>query len=113
MDKSFDLKTGKDTYEVGNLNYVITSPSRKYRLNKIFEGQECFNHFIQENENGSYKKILELNEPFEKETGKWLCVTEQEFWADDNTLYFGLVTKYKEDGNEHEFYKVNITKDNK
>ncbi len=111
-DRSFNLKTGEETYDVGNLNYVTTSPSGKYRLNKIFEGQECFNHFIQEKGNNSYKKILELNELFEKKTGKWLCVIEKEFWTDDHTLYFGLVTQYKDGGNEYEFYKVMITDNN-
>lgn len=107
-DRSFNLKTGEDTYEVGNLNHVTTSPTGKYRLNKIFEGQECFDHFIQEHQNGNYKKILELNEIFEKNTGKWLCVIAKEFWIDDYTLYFGLVTQYKEEYNEYEFYKVKI-----
>lgn len=107
-DRSFDLKTGRDTYEVGNLNYITTSLTGKYRLNKIFEGQECFNHFIQMKEKGKYQKVLDLNEIFKKKTGKWLCVIEKEFWTDDHTLYFGLVTQYKEEGNEYEFYKIKI-----
>ena len=109
MDVSFDLSTGQTTYEVGNLNFVTISPSGKYRLNKIFEGQECYSHFIQVSNNGKFKKIAELNDFFEKKTGKWLCVIEQEFWSDDSTLYFGLLTAYKEEGNEYEFYRVNMT----
>lgn len=112
MDVSFDLTTGQTTYEIGNPNLVTTSPSGKYRWNKIYEGQECFHHFIQEKKNGSFKKIAELNDSFEKKTGKWLCVVEQEFWPDDHTLFFGLVTKYKEGGNEYEFYSVKITDGN-
>lgn len=113
MDVSFDLATGQTTYEIGNLNYVTTSPSGKYRLNKVFEGQECYSHFIQVRNNGKFKKIAELNDFFEKKTGKWLCVIEQEFWSDDSTLYFGLLTEYKEEGNEYEFYKVNMTNSGK
>ncbi|TJZ62949.1 hypothetical protein FAZ15_01205 [Sphingobacterium olei] len=109
MDVSFDLTTGQTTYETGNPNLVTTSPSGKYRLNKVYEGQECFYHFIQEKKNGKFKKIAELNDIFEKKTGKWLCVTEKEFWADDQTLYFGLVTQYKEGGNDYEFYSVKIS----
>lgn len=112
MDVSFDLTTGQTTYEIGNPNLVTTSPSGKYRWNKIYEGQECFHHFLQEKKNGSYKKIAELNDSFEKKTGKWLCVVEQEFWPDDHRLFFGLVTKYKEGGNEYEFYSLKITDGN-
>lgn len=112
MDVSFDLTTGQTTYEIGNPNLVTTSPSGKYRWNKIYEGQECFHHFLQEKKNGSFKKIAELNDTFEKKTGKWLCVVEQEFWTDDHSLFFGLVTKYKEGGNEYEFYRIKISEGN-
>ena len=108
MDVSFDLTTGQTTYEIGNLKQVTTSPNGKYRLNKVYEGQECFHHFIQEKKSGKFKKIAELNDIFEKKTGKWLCVIEKEFWKDDQTLFFGLVTQYKETGNEYEYYKIKI-----
>lgn len=107
-DRSFDLSTRKETYDTGNPDLVITSPTGKYRLNKIFEGQECFEHFLQEKKQNKYQKIFELNKPFEKQFNKWLCVVEKEFWTDDFTLYFGLVTQYKEGVNEYEYYKVKI-----
>ena len=107
-DRSFDLSTRKETYDIGNPNLVTTSPTGKYRLNKVFEGQECFDHFLQENKQHKFQKIFELNKPFEKQFNKWLCVIEKEFWTDDFTLYFGLVTQYKEEGNEYEYYKVKI-----
>lgn len=112
MDVSYDLTTGKSTYEIGNPSQVTTSPSGKYRLNKIYEGQECFHHFIQKKKNGRYEKITELNDIFERKNGKWLCVVEKEFWSDDQTLHFGLVTQYKEGGNEYEFYIVKIIESN-
>ncbi len=107
-DVSFDLGTGQETYEVGNPDLSTTSPNGRYRLNKVYEGQECFYHFIQKKDKQKFRKVVELGELFEKKTKKWLCVTEREFWTDDFTLYFGLVTQYKEDGNEHEFYKVTL-----
>ena len=107
-DVSFDLETGLETHDVGNPDLAATSPNGLYRLTKIYEGQECFYHFIQKGKNGKFKKAIELNEAFESRTGKWLCVTEKEFWTDDHTLYFGLVTRYLEEGNEYEFYRVNI-----
>lgn len=108
-DRSFDLSTGKETYDTGNPGLVTTSPTGKYRLNKVFEGQECFEHFLQKKNQNKFQKIVELNKPFEKQFNKWLCVVEKEFWTDDFTLYFGLVTRYKEEGNEYEYYKVKIT----
>lgn len=107
-DVSFDLGTGQGTYDVGNPSLATVSPRDKYRLNKIFEGQECFEHFIQKKQQDKFQKITGLNEIFEKKTAKWLCVIEQEFWTDDHTLYFGLVTQYKETGNEYDYYSVKI-----
>lgn len=108
IDVSFDLGTGQGTYEVGNPDLTTVSPNGKYRLNKVFEGQECFYHFIQKKEQTKFSKVIELGEVFENKTSKWLCVTEREFWTDDFTLYFGLVIQYKDDGNICEYYKVKI-----
>ena len=88
IDVSFDLKTGQKTYDAGNPGLAITSPSGKYRLNRIFEGQECFYHFLQEKKNGRFQKVLELDKIFKKKTGKWLCIIEKGFWTDDDTFYF-------------------------
>lgn len=107
-DVSFNLSTGQETYEVGNPDLITTSPNGRYRLNKVYEGQECFYHFIQKREQDRYYKVLELGEIFEKKTGKWLCVTGKEFWTDDVTLYMGLVTQYKEEGNDYDFYRIKI-----
>lgn len=107
-DVSFDLGTGQSTYDTGNPGLATVSPGGRYRLNKVFEGQQCFEHFIQERRQGKFKKIARLNEIFEKKTGKWLCVIEKEFWTDDHTLYFGLVAEYKDNGNVYDYYKVKI-----
>lgn len=108
-DRSFDLSTRKETYDTGNPDLVTSSPTGKYRLNKVFEGQECYYHFIQEKQSNKFQKLFELNTIFEKKFNKWLCVVEKEFWTDDFTLYFGLVTQFKEGINEYEYYKVKIT----
>lgn len=107
-DVSFDLKTGQKTYDAGNPDLVITSPSGKYRLNKVFEGQECFYHFIQEKKNGRFQKVFEIDKTFKKNFNKWLCIIEKGFWTDDNTFYFREVIQYKETGNVYEYYKVKI-----
>ena len=108
-DISYDLKTGKETYDVGNPDLATTSPTGKYQLNKLYEGQECFYHFLQKKNQNTYEPVLPLNDIFEKETKKWLCVIGKEFWTDDQTIYFGLVTEYREEGSLHEYYKVSLT----
>ena len=110
-DVSFDLKTGQKTYDAGNPDLVITSPSGKYRLNRVFEGQECFYHFIQEKKNGRFQKVFEFDKTFKKNFNKWLCIIEKGFWTDDNTFYFREVIQYKETGNVYEYYKVKITQE--
>lgn len=110
-DVSFDLETGQTTYDAGNPDLVITSPTEKYRLNRVFEGQECFYHFLQENKNGKFRKIHELDTVFKKKFNKWLCIIEKGFWTDDETFYFREVIQYKETGNVYEYYKVRITGD--
>lgn len=107
-DVSFNLKTGQKTYDAGNPDLVSTSPSGKYRLNKIFEGQECFYHFIQEKKNGKFQKVFELDKIFKKKFNKWLCVIEKGFWTQDDAFYFREVIQYKETGNTYEYYKVKI-----
>lgn len=109
IDVSFDLKTGQKTYDAGNPDLVSASPSGKYRLNKVFEGQECFYHFLQEKKNGKFQKVFELDKIFNKKFNKWLCVIEKGFWTDDYTFYFREVIQYKETGNVYEYYKVRIT----
>lgn len=108
-DVSFNLSSGEGTDEAGNPELAIASPNEMYRLNKVFEGQQCFDHFIQKRTQNTYRKILGLNDLFSKQTGKWLCVIENEFWTNDTTMYFGLVTAYNErQGNEYIYYRLEI-----
>ena len=107
-DVSYNLTTGQKTYDAGNPDLVIPSPTGKYRLNKVFEGQECFYHFIQEKKNNKFQKVFELDKIFKKTFNKWLCIIEKGFWTDDETFYFREVIQYKETGNEYEYYKLKI-----
>ena len=98
-DVSLQLSTGETTYQVGNLSLVNTSPTGKYRLNKVFEGQKCFYHFIQEKKHGKFQKVFELDKIFKKRFNKWLCIIEKGFWTDDETFYFREAIQYKAAGN--------------
>lgn len=107
-DISYNLRTGKETYDVGNPDYGIISPNGKYQFTKLYEGQECFDHFLQMKKGNEFEKVIEINDIFEKQKNKWLCVIDKEFWSDTTTLYFALVTEYKEEGNVYDYYKMKL-----
>lgn len=106
-DVSFDLSNGLETEDVGNPNLAISSPTNKFRLNLIDSGQECYEHFIQQNQNGTFTKIIPLGDSFEDKTGKWLCTSRRNFWTDDYTLYFSTLTE-NEEMVTFEYYKIKI-----
>ncbi|WP_104380999.1 hypothetical protein [Sphingobacterium sp. HMA12] len=86
-DQALDLRQGKwDIEEIGNLDYVYFSKHRKYRLNGMFNGQECSSYFLQKRENGSYLPYaqipLDWNDNFE------LCTLKEIFWKGDQQVYF-------------------------
>lgn len=99
-DVSFNLKNGEGTEQTGNPDIIKSSPNKKYRLNGHFGGQQCSSYFIQRHFKEELKKIIQLDEEFEKITNIWLCVIGDAFWVSNSTLYltedsnFGIDTKY-------------------
>ena len=94
-DISFNLTTGEETEDVGNPEYIIFSPSKLYRFNGHFGGQECSNYFIQQKIDGHYQKIFQLNSTYEQEKSEfekradiWLCRIIDAFWESDTVLNF-------------------------
>ena len=106
-DISFNLTTGEGTERTGNPAYISFSPSKKYRLNGSFGGQECSELFIQEKVGDHYQAIIWLttqygsreDSEFEKRTGIWLCYISDEFWQSDTVLNF-MTTIPDETGRE-------------
>lgn len=105
-DASFDLKTGRLNDKIGNPTYIKQSPNAKYRINGHYDGQECISYFIEKN-NGTWTKIIDLNEIYLKIIKNYLCRIVECFWIDDQTFYFH---KFYEDdsGITHNYYKVTI-----
>jgi len=95
-DISFNLTTGEETKDVGNPEYIVFSPSKQYRFNGHFSGQECSDYFIQKKIGEHYQKIIKLTSlyeedksEFEKRTGIWLlCEITDVFWQSDTVLNF-------------------------
>lgn len=106
-DVSFNLKNGLETQDTGNPDEIISSPSKKKRLNGDFEGQQCYHYFIQEKFNGEYVKILELGKAFEDLTGIWLCTIGPTFWRDDTYLYLSNI-RYEEERTLYDYYRVEL-----
>lgn len=82
-DNTFNLTTGEVTDMVGEPTSFRTSPSGKYRLCGYWDGAERSYYFIQENKNGRYRKIGDIDPEILKNTS-------DQFWSDDHTLYFEL-----------------------
>lgn len=108
-DDCYNLITGKNTYQVGNPEYILESPNKKFRLNGYFPGQECSNYFIQKKVNDEYLKIFEINEvyPF-KNVPENFCIMENLFWSNDFTLNF-TIKNYKNNGKGiNDYYQLKI-----
>jgi hypothetical protein len=114
-DVSFNLVTGEETRDVGNPEYIIFSPLRQYRLNGYFGGQECSAYFIQENIDGNFEKIIQLDSweeksEFEKKTGIWLCRIIDAFWENRTVLNFITVVPSESGREEIKLYYQLILK---
>jgi len=57
-DFSISIKTGESLKTVGNPEYFIDSPTKKYRLNGWFPGQECSSYFFQKKTSGNYTYLV-------------------------------------------------------
>ncbi|GAA4108832.1 hypothetical protein GCM10022393_05180 [Aquimarina addita] len=99
-DMVYDIKTGAH-HRIGNPEYMITSPNRKYRLNGLFGGQECVSYFFESNNNGKFQYILDID------ILNTLCNIQQFLWLSDDTF---IISHFiYDDGIENEiFYKGKI-----
>ncbi|MGX7667571.1 hypothetical protein [Flavobacterium pedocola] len=110
-DVSFNLTTGEETETTGNPDYIVSSKSKKIRLNMYFEGQECYASFIQKEINGKFEKIIELDQEFKKITKLLLCTIGDSFWLNDTTLFLEETDNPDENNNPISYYyKIEILK---
>ena len=107
-DVSYNLKTGEETDDTGNPDYINTSKNKLFRLNGNFDGQDCSSYFIQRKIDNHYKKVIQLDSEFEKQTKIWLCKIGSSFWQDNNFLYLTEESNYTENGLIKRYFKVKI-----
>lgn len=106
-DVSFNLSNGKEAEDIGNPDFIKTSPPKEWRLNGYFGGQECASYFIQKKINNEFVKVIQLDEAFEKLTKIWLCTVGESFWSDEKTLYL-TETDFVEKGTSTQYFKIDI-----
>lgn len=104
---SFNLSNGKEAEDIGNPDFIKTSPQKEWRLNGFFGGQECASYFIQKKINNEFVKVIQLDEAFEKLTKIWLCTVGESFWSDEKNLYL-TETDFVEKGISTQYFKIDI-----
>ncbi len=102
-DFSISLRTGESLETVGNPEYIIHSPSGKYRLNGWFPGQECSSYFIQE-KTGDYYTYLTGFEYGDDSFARNLCYFKKFAWVDDGTFIYSY--PFYEEGKDDERYFI-------
>lgn len=96
-DFSISLRTGESLETVGNPDYIVHSPSGKYRLNGWFPGQECSSYFIQEKVGNHYTYLTGF-EYGDDTFANNLCYFKKFAWVDDGKFVYSLPFYSGDDG---------------
>ena len=107
-DQAYHIITGDSTEVVGNPEFIHHSPTKKFRLNGWFPGQECISFFFQVKTEQGYKKIFEI-ETFDKKISESFCNFSKFYWRDDYNFMF-KIKNYIEDSEKgkDEYYRLEI-----
>jgi hypothetical protein len=105
-DVSFNLNTGEETENVGNPDYIVFSPSQKYRLNGHHSGQDWIFYFIQEKKGGKYQRINYLDYEFERKTGFRINFILDAYWENDTTLNIVRNKNYTDEFEKSSYYQL-------
>ncbi|MDO6490999.1 MULTISPECIES: SH3 domain-containing protein [unclassified Cellulophaga] len=84
-DIVINVKTGESNNTVGNPEYLIPSPTGKYRLNGYYSGQECVTYSLQKSINGKYTYLGKLNPDY------GICVFHSFTWVSDTQFVYTVV----------------------
>lgn len=105
-DFSISIRTGESLETVGNPEYIIHSPSGKYRLNGWFPGQECSSYFFQEKIEDEYTYITAFAEGTET-MGSDLCYFKKFAWLNDGKFIYSYPTYSKEEEGKYFIGEIN------
>lgn len=108
-DMTFNLTTGETRESTGNPETFVTSPDKSMRLSAVFDGQECSSFYLHYNEGGTYRKVIQLEEVFDKRIGDFaLCKVGDAFWADSRTLYVQNPEGHMDNNLTTAYYRVKL-----
>ena len=103
-DVTFNLTTGEDRTVVGNPDYTIYSPSKKYRLNMYDNGQMPI-YFVQEKSETKYNTVIQLSwETLLEKDIEYLYLLDA-FWQNDTILNF-IVSRYLYSEDKSFYYQL-------
>ena len=88
-DFSISIKTGETIETIGNPDYIVHSPSGKYRINGWFPGQECSVYFFQEKIGDRYTYLSGFGFGDDK-FGTDLCYYTKFSWINDEQFIYAL-----------------------
>lgn len=84
-DMVIHIKTGESNNTVGNPEYLITSPTGKYRLNGYYGSQECVTYSLQKKIDGKYSYLGKVNPDYD------ICVFHSFTWVSDTQFVYTLI----------------------
>jgi len=101
-DFSISIRTGESLETVGNPKYIIESPSKKFRLNGWFSGQECSNYFFQEKIGDNYTYLVDFGWGSDK-FGENVCYFNKFCWLNDREFIYSYTDYSGKNGKEKYF----------
>ncbi|WP_324027823.1 SH3 domain-containing protein [Maribacter sp. BPC-D8] len=90
IEFSISIKTGETINTIGNPEYILHSPSRKYRLNGWFSGQECGSYFFQEKKGNDFVYLTDFltgTKRFDKDK----CSFDKFYWVSDDEFIYSYI----------------------
>ena len=84
-DMVLNIKTGESNNSVGNPEYLIPSPTNKYRLNGYHSGQECVIYSLQKKIDGKFIYLGKVNPDYD------ICIFHNFKWVSDTQFVYTLI----------------------
>ena len=87
---TISLKTGESLETVGNPEQIVASPTKKFRLNGWYSGQECSHYFFQKKSGDHYLYLVDFGWGSEK-YGESICYFNKFCWLNDGEFLYAFI----------------------
>ena len=95
----YNLKTGENEGEIGFPPDYADSPNGQYRINGLYNGQECTNPFLMSKKKSVFKRALSFDSA---------CYLKQKFWASNTEFYFSTEVPNEKSEPILKYFKVSV-----